>query len=96
MRDIAQAVVDIYPNHTVSWANTAATYIIINDLDNALPPSLKAEEIDPTDVIVLNNIAQIYLRKGDNTKATEYLNKIIEVGNEEDKRYARGLIEKIK
>ena len=96
MRNIAQTVVDIYPEHAVSWANIALTYIIVNDLDNALPPSLKAESIDPTDIIILNNIAQIYLRKEENAKAIEYLNKIIKYGNDEDKRYARSIIEKIK
>ncbi|MBL7748852.1 MAG: tetratricopeptide repeat protein [Chitinophagaceae bacterium] len=89
MREIAETVLKYHPDHVESLANTALTYLINGDYDKALPFLLKAEKINPKDIIVLNNIAEIYKRKGDKANRKIYLEKIILHGNEEDAEDAR-------
>ena len=89
MREIAEAIVTLYPDHVESWSNIGIIYILTGKLDKAIESYKKAESIDPTDVIVLANIAQIYEREGDKERAKEYYNKISEHGKDEDKRYAK-------
>ncbi len=89
MREIAETVLKYHPDHVESLANTALTYLIIGDYDKALPFLVKAEKINPKDIIVLNNIAEIYKRKGDKANRKIYLEKIILHGNEEEAEDAR-------
>lgn len=89
MREIAETVLKYHPDHVESLANTALTYLIIGDYDKALPFLVKAEKINPKDIIVLNNIAEIYKRKGDKANRKIYLEKIIQHGNEEEAEDAR-------
>lgn len=92
MRQISEAVLKHYPNHVESLSNVALTFLIIGDYEKALPYLLKAERIAPKDVIVLNNIAEAYKRKGDKQMAKAYYEKIIRVGSEEDAQDARNNI----
>src|SRR6185369_9270688 len=68
IRQIAERVLKYYPNHVESLANISLTYLVVGEYDKALPNLLKAEIIAPKDIIVLNNIAEVYKRKNDNPK----------------------------
>jgi tetratricopeptide (TPR) repeat protein len=94
-RSISEAVIKYYPDHVESLSNIALTYLIAGDYDKAIPYLLKAEKAAPTDVIVLNNIAEAYKRKGDKTNAKAYYEKIIKFGNKEDIEDARRKIESL-
>jgi tetratricopeptide (TPR) repeat protein len=96
MRDIAETVLKYYPKHVESLSDVAISYLIKGDYDKALPYLLKAEGIDPKDPIVLNNIAEAYSRKKDNTNAIIYYQKMIKYGSDEDKKYAQDKIKKLK
>ena len=89
MREIGEEVLKYYPDHVESLANVAITYLIIGNYDNGLPYLLKAETVSPKDIVVLNNIAQVYLRKNDNTNAKVYLQKIIKYGNKDEAQVAK-------
>ncbi|MEP5944204.1 MAG: tetratricopeptide repeat protein, partial [Balneola sp.] len=64
--------------------------------DKGIEPLLKAEKIDPEDVIVLGNIAQGYKLKGDKETAIEYYEKVIRYGNERSIAYAKQQIQELK
>ncbi|MCU7549571.1 tetratricopeptide repeat protein [Chitinophagaceae bacterium LB-8] len=89
MRQISEAVIKYYPDHVESLSNIALTYLIAGDYDKTLPYLLKAEEIAPKDIIVLNNIAETYKRKGDKTNAKAYYEKVIKYGGKEEAQDAR-------
>lgn len=93
MRQIAEEIIKYYPDHVESISNIALTYLITGEYDKGLPYLLKAEEISPKDIVVLNNIAEVYNRKGDKTNAKVYLEKIISYGSKEEVQIAK---EKIK
>jgi tetratricopeptide (TPR) repeat protein len=88
MRQISEAVIKYYPDHVESLSNIALTYLITGEYDKALPSLLKAEKVAPTDIVVLNNIAETYKRKGDKANAKIYYEKITRHGNEEERQDA--------
>jgi tetratricopeptide (TPR) repeat protein len=89
MRQISETILRYNPDHVISLANIALTYVIEGDNDKALGYLLKAEKIDPKDIIVLNNIAEAYVRKKETAKAKVYFEKIIKNGSKEDADNAR-------
>ena len=95
MRQISEAILKYNPDHVISLANIALTYIITEDYDNGLPYLLKAEKIDPKDIIVLNNIAEVYVRKKDNPNARIYYEKIIKIGSKEEAGDAREKLKRL-
>jgi len=96
MRKIAQKVLDHYPNHVESLSNLSITHILLEEYDEAISALIKAEKINPKDFIVLSNIAQAYLQKGDETKALEYFEKTALHGDEYAKDFAKKNIEELK
>jgi tetratricopeptide (TPR) repeat protein len=95
MRQISEAVVKYYPDHVESLSNIALTYLISGEYDKALPHLLKAEKVAPKDIIVLNNIAEAYKRKGDKANAKTYYEKIIKNGSKEEADDARERIKSL-
>lgn len=83
MRTIAQTVLKYYPKHVESLSNLAITYGLQGDYDKALQSLLQAEKIMPGDVIVLNNIATMYERKGDRHNAIKYFELTAKLGDKE-------------
>ena len=95
MRQISEAVLNYYPTHVESLTNVALTYIVVGEYDKGLPYLLKAETISPKDIVVLNNIAQVYSRKNDKTNAKAYFEKVIKYGDKEEAEHAREGIKKL-
>jgi len=96
MREIANAVLEFYPNHIESLSNLSITYLLTGEYDKGIEPLLRAEKINPKDYIVLGNIAQGYKLKGDKKKAIEYYEKTAEFGDERSKIYAKQQIAELK
>ena len=96
MRQISETVLKYYPDHVESLANIAITYLIPEDYDSALPYLLRAEKINPKDVIVLNNLGEAYRRKGDNANAKLYFEKVIKFGTMEEAEDAKQKIKLLK
>ncbi|WOI23981.1 tetratricopeptide repeat protein [Nonlabens ulvanivorans] len=96
MREIANKVLEFYPNHIESLSNLSITYLLTGEYDKGIEPLLKAEKINPKDYIVLGNIAQGYKLKGDKKKAFEYYEKTAEYGDERAKEYAKQQIAELK
>jgi tetratricopeptide (TPR) repeat protein len=96
MREIANTVLEFYPNHIESLSNLSITYLLTGEYDKGIEALLRAEKINPKDYIVLSNIAQGYKLKGDKKKAIEYYEKTIEFGDERAKEYAKQQIIELK
>ncbi len=96
MREIAEAVLKYYPDHVESLANVAITYLAIGEYEKGLPYLLKAETVAPKDVVVLNNIAQVYKRKNDKVKAKAYFEKMIKYGTKVDVEMAQEQIKELR
>lgn len=96
MRQIANKILEYYPDHVVSLSNLSITYTLEKKYDKAIEALLKAEEIDSEDYIVLVNIARAYMLKGDTTKAIEYYEKVIEKGDEGISQYVKEQISILK
>jgi tetratricopeptide (TPR) repeat protein len=88
MQEISQAVLVHYPNHIESLSNLSIAYLVSKKYDKALVPLLKAEQINPTDFIVLNNIAYAYKESGKSKEAISYYKKVIKYGDQRAKAQA--------
>ena len=96
MRQIANAVLEHYPNHIESLTNLSITHLLVGEIDKALKSLRKAEKINPEDYIVLSNIAHAYNLKKDKAKSIEYYEKVIQYGDEDTKQYAVETIKRLK
>lgn len=96
IRRIAEATLKIYPDHVVSLSNLGISYIFENNYTKALEPLLKAEKKSPRDGIILGNIAYVYLNLNENRKAIEYYEKVFQFGDDNNKRFAKEQLEKLK
>ena len=95
MRDIANEILKIYPDHVESLSNISITYLLTGEFEKGVEILLKAEKIAPKDVVILNNIANGYRLSENNEKSIEYYEKVLKLGNEEDKEFAKNQIEKL-
>lgn len=96
MAQIAARVLTYYPDHIESLSNLSIVFMLQNQPDKALIALLKAEQIDPSDTIILGNIAHCYLMKGDTANALKYYENIVKNGDSESKAFAAEQISKLK
>ena len=96
MREIAQAVLKYYPDHIESLSNSSITYLVEKKYEKALVLLKKAEEINPKDFIVLNNIAYCYKEMNNKNLAIDYYEKVIKYGDKRAIEQAKEEIEKLK
>ena len=89
VRQIAEKILSYYPKDVQSISNIAVTYLYTEQYDKGLEQLLKAEKIKPDDTIVLSNIARTYELKNDVESAKLYYNKIISIGDEDEKEFAQ-------
>lgn len=95
MKLISETVLKYYPKHVESLSDLGLAYTLKEDLDNALKTLLKANAIAPKDFIVLNNIANIYSKKGDDENAIKYYEQALKYGDQEAKDLASSEIKRI-
>lgn len=96
MKKIAEAVLAIYPNHIESLSNLSIVYTLQKEFDKGLQQLLKAEKLDPTDDIVLSNIAHVYRLKGDKANAIKYYELTFKHGNENAKAFAKTQLDELR
>lgn len=96
MRIIANEVLKHYPNHVPSLSNISITYLLTEEYDKAIEALIKAEKIDPKDIIVIANIAHAYKLKENKQKAIDYYQKMVNYGDEKAKEFAQQQIMELK
>ncbi|ACU64568.1 TPR repeat-containing protein [Chitinophaga pinensis DSM 2588] len=92
---ISETVLKYYPKHVESLSDLGLAYTLKEDTENALKTFLKANAIAPKDYIVLNNIANIYAKKGDDEHAVMYYEQTLKYGDQEAKDLASAEIKRI-
>ena len=92
----ADTVLKYYPDQVESLSNLAVTFMIKGQYQDALAPLFKAEQINPKDYIVLNNIAQAYSGMGNKEKAIAYYKLTIKYGDKEIRKFANEQIDLLK
>ena len=95
MRICTEKQVELYPDHIFAYNVLAVYHFLKEQYHEALSVFLKAEKINANDCIVLVNIGIVYVRIGDNQKAEEYFSKVLEIGDEADKEYARYYLDQL-
>jgi hypothetical protein len=85
MKNIAETILKYYPNHIESLSNVSIVHLIRKEFDKGLEYLQKAEKINPTDFIVLGNIAQAYKMKDDKVNAIKYYELMKKYGDEDAK-----------
>jgi len=88
MKNISETVLKYYPNHIESLSNVSIVHLIRKEFDKGLEYLKKAEKINPTDFVVLGNIAQAYKMKDDKVNAIKYYELVKKYGNEDAKAYS--------
>ncbi len=96
MAQIAERILKYYPDHIESLSNLSIVYMLQNQPDKALAALLKAEKINPNDMIVLGNIAHCYKMKGDTANAIKYYENIVKNGDSDSKAFAADQLSKLK
>ncbi len=96
MKRIAEAVLNLYPDHIESLSNLSIVYMLQKNYDEALTVLLKAEKLNTKDHIVLNNIAHAYKQKGDKKNAVKYYELSMKYGDDEQKVFAQKQIADLK
>lgn len=93
---IGEATLKLYPKPIEILSMTAISYFLLGNYDKAIQYLSQAEVIDPKDTIVLNNLAQAYLKKGDKEKAKAKYELILKYGDAEAKQHAKEKLKSIK
>lgn len=96
VKKIGEAVLKYYPDNVESLSNVGISYLVKEQYDTALDYFLKASKLNDKDVVVLNNIAEVYKRKHDNPNAKKYYEEMVRVGQQEDIDYAKTKIAELK
>ncbi len=96
MQDIGEATLRLYPNNIKILSTTAISYMLTQEYDKAIRHLKQAEKIDPTDFIVLNNIAEGYKRMGDKENAIKYFELTAKYGDERAKKSAAEALRQLK
>lgn len=74
---IANHLLKYYPDNVASITNVANYHLQKNNLNKALKFLLRAEKVDPSDPIVLVNIAYLYKIKNHKNQAILYYKKLL-------------------
>lgn len=96
MKVIAEEILKIYPRHIESLSNISVVYLLTGEYDKSIEVLLRAEAINPQDVVVLGNIAHGYRLKGDTKNAIKYYEKVLTLEDQEAAEFARQQIEILK
>jgi len=95
MIQIGEATLKHYPKSIEILSTTAVAFMLTKKYDKAIELLKKAENLNPEDFIVLNNIAHAYKLKGDKTNAIKYYELTEKYGDEQAKEQARESIRKL-
>jgi tetratricopeptide (TPR) repeat protein len=93
---IGDTVLKHYPNNIEILSTTAVANLLTKHFDKAIAYLKRAEQLDPKDFIVLNNIAKAYDMTGDKSQAINYYELTEKYGDAEAKEHAKKEIKKLK
>jgi hypothetical protein len=96
MIEIGEATLKHYPNYVEILSTTSIALLLTKQYDKAITYLKHAEQVNPKDFIVLNNIAHGYKLKGDKANAIKYYELTDLYGDQEAKAQAKAIIAELK
>jgi tetratricopeptide (TPR) repeat protein len=85
---VSDKMIEIYPKIIYGYNNLGAINYFNKNYSVSMEYFLEAEKINPQDILVLANLAQLSKLQNDIQNAETYYYKIITFGNEEEKSWA--------
>ena len=95
MIQIGDATLKNYPGNIEILSTTSVALLLTKQYDKAIGYLKQAEQLNPKDFIVLNNIAQGYKLKGDKVNAIKYYKLTEKYGDEQARQQARQNIKEL-
>lgn len=89
MQRIGDVALFYYPNHIEILSSTSVAYMLTGNYTKALGYLKRAEKLNPTDFIVLNNIARCYELTRNKANARKYYQLSAKYGDAEAKETAK-------
>ena len=96
MQQIGEITLTYYPNNIDILSSTAVANLLTKNYDKAIVYLKQAEQLNPKDFIILNNIAQGYKLKGDKENAIKYYQLTEQQGDAPAKKLGRKNIDELK
>jgi len=96
IKRISESVLKYYPDNVEALLDLAIFYTMNKNYDKAIEQLLKAEKLAPTNYVVMNNIAEAYLKKGNKANAINYYQKVMKYGDASVKADAQKKIDELK
>jgi tetratricopeptide (TPR) repeat protein len=96
VKRISESVLKYYPDYVEALLDLSIFYTMNKNYDKAIEQLFKAEKLAPTNYVVMNNIAEAYLKKGDNANAINYYQKVMKYGDASVKANAQKKIDELK
>jgi len=85
-----------YPKHSWAYDNLALYYSYKKDAPNQIRLLLKSVDVDPSDAITLNNVANFYRLHGEKQKAIEYYNLVLKTTDKQQIEQAKKMLETLR
>ncbi len=96
MEQIAKEVLLIYPNSVMNISNLAIAHIARNEYDEAIKLLRQASVIDPSDYIILSNLARCYELNGDKANAILWYKKVESSSEADMQQFAKQKIKELR
>lgn len=93
---VSEKLVNLYPNCIFGYNNLGVLSYFKSNYEKAFEYFQSAEKINPEDILVLSNIAQIYKLQKNYNLSEKYYRKIILLGNDDERFWAEEQINLLK
>lgn len=93
--EISEKIIELYPDVVYPYNNIAVVYYYQNNYEEAIKYFKLAEEKNPLDTVVINNIAYLSQVIGDKETSLQYYEKLNKYGDEIDKELAEQKIKEL-
>lgn len=93
---LAKALCEYYPESVYGYSDLGSFYASHQQYEESLSWYQKAAAIDSTDVLIMANLATVFINMGDKDKARAMLRHIMEVGAPDEQEFARRKLETLK
>ena len=95
MKEISLLYAQQYPADVIACNDVGISAMLTNDMQTAKTYFEKGHELDPSDMLVVGNLARVYYNLGDKETALKYY-KIMEASEDSDESaYAKNMMEKL-
>lgn len=95
LNEIIKLYSEYFPNNVIGLNLAAWYYSLDGDVNKTIETLLLAYSIDSTDYIIIGNLARAYEENNENIEALKFYNLMLNIDNDEAKKYAQEGINRI-